>query len=71
MSLPDPVDMVIESTRVRVHSGALGCEHQVMAEGRVVAYSASPQILVQADDGTRSWWPVTLPIEVVPVEVFE
>jgi hypothetical protein len=61
----DPVYWVIDSTRVRVRSGALGCEQQVMTEGKVVAYSASPQILVEADDGTKTWWSVNLPIDVL------
>lgn len=62
----DPHDLVANTARVRVRSGALGQERHVMAEGKVVAYSQHPQICVEADDGTQSWWPVTLPVDVVP-----
>lgn len=58
MTSHDPYDWVNNSTRVRVRTGATGSD-------AVMAYSQSPQILVVADDGTRSWWPVTLPIEVM------
>lgn len=58
----DPHELVRNQALVRVHSGALGLEDQVMAEGTVVAYSPNPMICVQLDDGRRDWWPVTLPM---------
>lgn len=29
-------------------------------EGRVIAYSAGPQVLIEAPDGERDWWDVRL-----------
>jgi hypothetical protein len=58
----DAMSLVGSPTIVRVRSAA---NHAVMAEGTVVAYSQSPQILVIAADGSRSWWPINLPIDVL------
>jgi hypothetical protein len=55
-------DLVDRRATIRVHSGAIGCEDIVMAEGRVVAYSAAPTLTIEHADGTRSSWQVTLPI---------
>lgn len=33
-------------------------------EGKVVAYSGGPMVLIEAEDGTRDWWGVEL-IEVL------
>lgn len=38
----------------------------VMAQGEVVAFSRTPQVLVRAEDGTQSWWPITLNFEEQP-----
>lgn len=59
-----PEDLVGRA-RVRVFSGALGCEHHIMAEGVVVGYCEAPTLLIRHDDGTQSSWSVRLPREVV------
>lgn len=53
------VQMVAASTRVQVRDAQ---NVGVFAEGKVVAYSRTPMILVQSDDGQQSWWGVDLPI---------
>lgn len=37
-------------------------------EGTVVAYSATPQVLIEAEDGSRDWWGVDL-VEVLDGEM--
>lgn len=58
--------LVAERSRVRVRSGAVGCEHVVMAEGRVLGYCPAPSLLIEHADGSRSQWSVDLPIDVLP-----
>ncbi|WP_433731072.1 hypothetical protein ACQP2Y_21745 [Actinoplanes sp. CA-051413] len=55
-------DLVQRGARIRVHSGAIGCEELVMAEGKVIAYCSTPTLTVEHDDGTRTSWSVGLPI---------
>lgn len=62
-------DLVRRGARIRVHSGALGCEDIVMAEGKVISWCAAPSFTIEHDDGTRSSWSAALPIaEVEAVE---
>jgi hypothetical protein len=35
----------------------------IVAEGEVVAFSRTPHVLIRADDGSTSWWPITLDFE--------
>lgn len=43
-----------------------GTDHsETRIEGKVVAYSGSPMVLIEAEDGTKEWWGVEL------VEVLE
>jgi hypothetical protein len=58
----DPADLVRRGARIRVHSGAVGCEGQVMAEGKVIAWCATPSLTIEHEDGTRSSWSTDLPI---------
>lgn len=55
-------DWVRRRAHIRVHSGAFGCESQVMAEGRVIAWCAAPSFTIEHPDGTRSSWSAALPI---------
>ncbi len=59
-----PEDLVGRA-RVRIFSGAAGCEQHVMAEGVVVGYCDAPTLLIRHDDGTQSSWSVRLPREIV------
>jgi hypothetical protein len=56
------LNMVLFKRRVRIHSGAQGLQDVVIAEGRVVAYTSVPSLTIEHADGSRSTWPVTLPI---------
>lgn len=56
------IDFIRRSARVRVHSGALGCEDMVMAEGKAIAWCAAPSLTIEHDDGTKSSWSTQLPI---------
>lgn len=50
--------------RVRVYSGTDRAKgYRPMAEGEVIGYIDGPSIIVQADDGHQSAWPVSLPID--------
>jgi hypothetical protein len=55
-------DLVCRGAQIRVHSGAIGCEDIVMAEGKVIAYCPAPSLTIEHADGTRSSWSVGLPI---------
>jgi len=55
-------DLLRRSARVRVHSGAVGCENVALAEGKVIAWCAAPSLTIVHDDGTRSSWSAELPI---------
>jgi hypothetical protein len=57
--------LVGEGARIRVRSGGIGCEHVVMAEGRVIAYCPAPSLVIEHADGTRSSWSVDLPVDVL------
>lgn len=59
-------DLVMRRARIRVHSGAIGHEDLVMAEGSVIAYTPAPSLLIEHADGTRSSWLVDLPITELP-----
>lgn len=59
------VALVFEGVRVRIRSGAVGCEAFVMAEGTVIAYAPAPTITIKQDDGSLSSWQITLPIDEV------
>lgn len=59
-------ELVAQGSRIRVRSGALGCEQIVMAEGKVIAYCPAPSLVIRHADGTRSSWSVDLPIDVLP-----
>lgn len=55
-------DFVFRGARIRVHSGAIGHQDQVMAEGRVRGYGDGPMIGIEHDDGRLTWWMTSLPI---------
>ncbi len=58
-------DFVERGARIRVHSGAIGHENHVMAEGRVRGYGDGPMIGIEHDDGRLTWWLTSLPINEV------
>jgi hypothetical protein len=60
------VDLVMRHALVRVHSGAIGHEAHVMAEGIVIGYLPAPSLLIEHADGTQSHWSVDLPIVELP-----
>lgn len=55
-------DFVMRGARIRIHSGAIGHQDQVMAEGRVRGYGDGPMIGIEHDDGRLTWWLTSLPI---------
>jgi hypothetical protein len=57
--------LMADQARVRVWDmqGA-----SIFAEGVVVAYSGTPMLCVRADNGTKSWWGVELPLDVADVQ---
>lgn len=63
LSIEDARDMVGRMARVRVYSGALGFEDQVMAEGNVMSYIDAPSIELLHDDGRLKNWSTRLRIE--------
>lgn len=65
LSHEDARDMVGRMARVRVYSGALGFENEVMAEGNVMSYIDAPSIELLHDDGKLKSWSIRLRIEEV------
>lgn len=67
-AMPVPVgpDAVRDGRRVRLFTGQ-GRE-DVHAEGRAIAWSVSPMVLVETDGGERVWWSTTLAEVVDDVE---
>lgn len=60
LAMPVPVgpEAVRDGRRVRLFTGP-GRE-DVHAEGRAVAWSVSPMVLIETDGGERVWWSTTL-----------
>ena len=65
LSAEAAMDLLRRRARVSVHSGALGFEGYIMAEGEVVAYCPAPSLTIRAADGTLSSWSCDLPIQEV------
>lgn len=61
MNCEDAMALVSSQQRVRVY-GHHG--FQPLAEGRVIAYAEAPTITIEDDEGNRTSWQITLPIEV-------
>lgn len=59
----DPHDLIRDRARIRVFSGAIGCEDHVLDEGEVVAFLPAPSLELLRDDGRRVAYLVTLPRE--------
>lgn len=38
----------------------------VLAEGEFISFASAPTVMLEHDDGTRSSWQITLPIDEVP-----
>jgi hypothetical protein len=55
-------EFVGRAAYVRVHAGAIGLEHHVMAEGKVIGYCPAPSLVIEHADGSRSQWSTDLPI---------
>ena len=64
----DPHDLVSRRAYVRVYSGALGHEDQVMAEGWAVWYHDGPMLGVEDTAGQHAW-PTRLRIQEIPPPV--
>jgi hypothetical protein len=58
-------DFVSRMARVRIYSGAVGFEDQVLAEGNVMSYIDAPSVELLHDDGKLKSWSARLRVEEV------
>lgn len=59
-------DHDLVSKYVRAFSGVNRSD--TVAEGRVIAYSSRPQVCIEAEDGTRTWWVADITEEIMSPE---